>query len=396
MRSVCTMLATIQEAIQALKENKPIIVINHEETDSGVMLSLAEGTSTESIQFMAEHAKGLMKVALTKEKIAELGLDYYGVQVIESIDLKTNENGSSAKERAHTIQALTKKEVTKDAFRHPGHVFPIEAKGNGVLDKVDFTEAAVDMATLADAYVAGVFCEILNESGMLANQEELVALANKLDLTLISIQDIVKYRKANEQHIKREIEAQLPSSHGEFKIVGYSNDLDDKEHIAIVKGDVNTDKPVMVRIHSECFTGDIFGSYRCDCGPQLHAALNMIEEEGQGVIVYMRQEGRGIGLLNKLRAYKLQEEGRDTHEANLELGFKADAREYHLAAQILEDLGIKHIRLLTNNPDKVSSIEECGIKVDSRLPLQPDYREENAAYMQTKKDKFGHFLDLHF
>lgn len=396
MRSVCTMLATIQEAIQALKENKPIIVINHEETDSGVMLSLAEGTSTESIQFMAEHAKGLMKVALTKEKIAELGLDYYGVQVIESIDLKTNENGGSAKERAHTIQALTKKEVTKDAFRHPGHVFPIEAKGNGVLDKVDFTEAAVDMATLADAYVAGVFCEILNESGMLANQEELVALANKLDLTLISIQDIVKYRKANEQHIKREIEAQLPSSHGEFKIVGYSNDLDDKEHIAIVKGDVNTDKPVMVRIHSECFTGDIFGSYRCDCGPQLHAALNMIEEEGQGVIVYMRQEGRGIGLLNKLRAYKLQEEGRDTHEANLELGFKADAREYHLAAQILEDLGIKHIRLLTNNPDKVSSIEECGIKVDSRLPLQPDYREENAAYMQTKKDKFGHFLDLHF
>lgn len=390
------MLATIQEAIQALKENKPIIVINHEETDSGVMLSLAEGTSTESIQFMAEHAKGLMKVALTKEKIAELGLDYYGVQVIESIDLKTNENGGSAKERAHTIQALTKKEVTKDAFRHPGHVFPIEAKGNGVLDKVDFTEAAVDMATLADAYVAGVFCEILNESGMLANQEELVALANKLDLTLISIQDIVKYRKANEQHIKREIEAQLPSSHGEFKIVGYSNDLDDKEHIAIVKGDVNTDKPVMVRIHSECFTGDIFGSYRCDCGPQLHAALNMIEEEGQGVIVYMRQEGRGIGLLNKLRAYKLQEEGRDTHEANLELGFKADAREYHLAAQILEDLGIKHIRLLTNNPDKVSSIEECGIKVDSRLPLQPDYREENAAYMQTKKDKFGHFLDLHF
>lgn len=396
MRSVCTMLATIQEAIQALKENKPIIVINHEETDSGVMLSLAEGTSTESIQFMAEHAKGLMKVALTKEKIAELGLDYYGVQVIESIDLKTNENGGSAKERAHTIQALTKNEVTKDAFRHPGHVFPIEAKGNGVLDKVDFTEAAVDMATLADAYVAGVFCEILNESGMLANQEELVALANKLDLTLISIQDIVKYRKANEQHIKREIEAQLPSSHGEFKIVGYSNDLDDKEHIAIVKGDVNTDKPVMVRIHSECFTGDIFGSYRCDCGPQLHAALNMIEEEGQGVIVYMRQEGRGIGLLNKLRAYKLQEEGRDTHEANLELGFKADAREYHLAAQILEDLGIKHIRLLTNNPDKVSSIEECGIKVDSRLPLQPDYREENAAYMQTKKDKFGHFLDLHF
>ena len=396
MRSVCTMLATIQEAIQALKENKPIIVINHEETDSGVMLSLAEGTSTESIQFMAEHAKGLMKVALTKEKIAELGLDYYGVQVIESIDLKTNENGGSAKERAHTIQALTKKEVTKDAFRHPGHVFPIEAKGNGVLDKVDFTEAAVDMATLADAYVAGVFCEILNESGMLANQEELVALANKLDLTLISIQDIVKYRKANEQHIKREIEAQLPSSHGEFKIVGYSNDLDDKEHIAIVKGDVNTDKPVMVRIHSECFTGDIFGSYRCDCGPQLHAALNMIEEEGQGVIVYMRQEGRGIGLLNKLRAYKLQEEGRDTHEANLELGFKADAREYHLAAQILEDLGIKHIRLLTNNPDKVSSIEECGIKVDSRLPLQPDYRAENAAYMQTKKDKFGHFLDLHF
>lgn len=390
------MLATIQEAIQALKENKPIIVINHEETDSGVMLSLAEGTSTESIQFMAEHAKGLMKVALTKEKIAELGLDYYGVQVIESIDLKTNENGGSAKERAHTIQALTKNEVTKDAFRHPGHVFPIEAKGNGVLDKVDFTEAAVDMATLADAYVAGVFCEILNESGMLANQEELVALANKLDLTLISIQDIVKYRKANEQHIKREIEAQLPSSHGEFKIVGYSNDLDDKEHIAIVKGDVNTDKPVMVRIHSECFTGDIFGSYRCDCGPQLHAALNMIEEEGQGVIVYMRQEGRGIGLLNKLRAYKLQEEGRDTHEANLELGFKADAREYHLAAQILEDLGIKHIRLLTNNPDKVSSIEECGIKVDSRLPLQPDYREENAAYMQTKKDKFGHFLDLHF
>src|SRR5699024_3708766 len=298
--------------------------------------------------------------------------------------------------RAHTIQALTKKEVTKDAFRHPGHVFPVETKENGVLDQVDYTEAAIDMAKLTNAYPAGVFCEILNESGMLAGKEELEALADRLDLNIISLQEIIKYRKANEQHIKREIEAQLPSEHGEFKIVGYSNDLDDKEHIAIVKGNVNTDKPVMVRIHSECFTGDIFGSHRCDCGPQLHAALDMIEEEGQGVIVYMRQEGRGIGLLSKLGAYRLQEEGRDTHEANLELGFQADAREYHLAAQILEDLGVKHIRLLTNNPDKVSSIEECGIIVDSRLPLQPDYREENAAYMKTKKDKFGHFLDLHF
>lgn len=390
------MLSTIQEALKALQQNKPIIVMNHEETDSGVMLFLAEATSPETIQFMAEHAKGLMKVALTKEKIAELGLDYYGVQVIESIDLKTNEKGGSASARAHTIQALTKKEVTKDAFRHPGHVFPVEAKENGVLDQVDYTEAAIDMAKLTNAYPAGVFCEILNESGMLAGKEELEALADRLDLNIISLQEIIKYRKANEQHIKREIEAQLPSEHGEFKIVGYSNDLDDKEHIAIVKGNVNTDKPVMVRIHSECFTGDIFGSHRCDCGPQLHAALDMIEEEGQGVIVYMRQEGRGIGLLNKLRAYKLQEEGRDTHEANLELGFQADAREYHLAAQILEDLGVKHIRLLTNNPDKVSSIEECGIIVDSRLPLQPDYREENAAYMKTKKDKFGHFLDLHF
>lgn len=390
------MLSTIQEALKALQQNKPIIVMNHEETDSGVMLFLAEATSPETIQFMAEHAKGLMKVALTKEKIAELGLDYYGVQVIESIDLKTNEKGGSASARAHTIQALTKKEVTKDAFRHPGHVFPVEAKENGVLDQVDYTEAAIDMAKLTNAYPAGVFCEILNESGMLAGKEELEALADRLNLNIISLQEIIKYRKANEQHIKREIEAQLPSEHGEFKIVGYSNDLDDKEHIAIVKGNVNTDKPVMVRIHSECFTGDIFGSHRCDCGPQLHAALDMIEEEGQGVIVYMRQEGRGIGLLNKLRAYKLQEEGRDTHEANLELGFQADAREYHLAAQILEDLGVKHIRLLTNNPDKVSSIEECGIIVDSRLPLQPDYREENAAYMKTKKDKFGHFLDLHF
>lgn len=390
------MLSTIQEALKALQQNKPIIVMNHEETDSGVMLFLAEATSPETIQFMAEHAKGLMKVALTKEKIAELGLDYYGVQVIESIDLKTNEKGGSASARAHTIQALTKKEVTKDAFRHPGHVFPVEAKENGVLDQVDYTEAAIDMAKLTNTYPAGVFCEILNESGMLAGKEELEALADRLDLNIISLQEIIKYRKANEQHIKREIEAQLPSEHGEFKIVGYSNDLDDKEHIAIVKGNVNTDKPVMVRIHSECFTGDIFGSHRCDCGPQLHAALDMIEEEGQGVIVYMRQEGRGIGLLNKLRAYKLQEEGRDTHEANLELGFQADAREYHLAAQILEDLGVKHIRLLTNNPDKVSSIEECGIIVDSRLPLQPDYREENAAYMKTKKDKFGHFLDLHF
>lgn len=390
------MLSTIQEALKALQQNKPIIVMNHEETDSGVMLFLAEATSPETIQFMAEHAKGLMKVALTKEKIAELGLDYYGVQVIESIDLKTNEKGGSASARAHTIQALTKKEVTKDAFRHPGHVFPVEAKENGVLDQVDYTEAAIDMAKLTNTYPAGVFCEILNESGMLAGKEELEALADRLNLNIISLQEIIKYRKANEQHIKREIEAQLPSEHGEFKIVGYSNDLDDKEHIAIVKGNVNTDKPVMVRIHSECFTGDIFGSHRCDCGPQLHAALDMIEEEGQGVIVYMRQEGRGIGLLNKLRAYKLQEEGRDTHEANLELGFQADAREYHLAAQILEDLGVKHIRLLTNNPDKVSSIEECGIIVDSRLPLQPDYREENAAYMKTKKDKFGHFLDLHF
>lgn len=378
-----------------LESGYPILIIDDHSNATGAIMYLAEKVSEENILYLRRNAKGTMKLAITFELAEQLGLNYQGVQVIESLDVKTTSKSTPTYNQSETIEAILKAEALLSQFDYPGHVYTTQAKEHGVLEESSLKSATVDLARICGEKPAGLYCEVLNENGVLANIDELHKLASDLELETITIEQLIQYRKQSEKHVKREIEAQLPTKFGDYKIVGYSNDLDNKEHIAIVKGDLKTTESVMVRIHSECFTGDIFGSYRCDCGPQLHAALDMIEKSGSGVIVYMRQEGRGIGLLNKLRAYKLQEEGRDTHQANLDLGFKADAREYHLAIQILEDLGIESIELLTNNPDKVSAIEKSGIKVTKRIPLEPDYREENAEYMKTKKDKFGHILKLH-
>lgn len=388
------MFQSIEEAAADLKQGKMIVVAN-EEKNGGDLLVLSEHVTPEHIQFMSMNGKGLIRAAITPAIGRKLGFGRQAGQLQTTLDHKDAKDGISAFDRAETIHQLIRPETEELDFKQPGHVLTAISAAAGVLERRDFPEAAVDMAILSGAAPSGVICEILSETGSLLNVEELLAFAQTHGLKLISIEQLVNYRKGHEIHIKREVETVLPSAYGDFKIVGYSNDLDDKEHIAIIKGDIAAGEPVLARIHSECFTGDIFGSHRCDCGPQLHAALAKIEAAGRGVIVYMRQEGRGIGLLNKLRAYKLQDEGRDTHEANVELGFKPDEREYHLAAQILQDLGVTQVDLMTNNPEKLAAMEASGVPVHERVPLQVELHRENIGYMKTKMKKFGHMLDLH-
>lgn len=400
------MFHTVEEAIDDLKNGKVVIVVDDEDRENeGDFIVLSDKATPEAINFMIKHGRGLVCTAITAELAKKLDLrmmtddstDPFGTAFTVSIDHKSTKTGISAFERSTTIQAMIDPNANKDDFKKPGHVFPLIAKDHGVLVRPGHTEAAVDLAKLAGSAPSAVICEIVNEDGTMTIGKGLIDLSDEHDLKIITIADLITYRKLNEVHVKREIETVLPTAFGDFKIYGYSNDLDDKEHIALVKGDVDqsvSDEPVMVRVHSECLTGDVFGSHRCDCGPQLHAALEQIEAAGRGVVVYMRQEGRGIGLLSKLRAYELQDRGRDTYEANVELGFAPDAREYHFAAQILRDLGVSHVDLLTNNPDKMQALSVCGIHVDSRLPIQPDLRKENANYMETKMKKFGHLLDL--
>lgn len=388
------MFHSIEEAVSELKSGKPIILASREK-NAGDLLLLSEQAVPEAIQFMADNGKGLIRIAITAAIGRKLGLFHHGIKLSVALDHKDAVEGISAKDRADTIHKMIQPETGELDFKQPGHVLPVIAAERGVLQDQGFAEAAVDLAILSGAIPSGVICEILNDTGSLQSLDELAGFAAAHSLKLVSVEDLAEYRKGNENHVKREVETVLPSAFGDFRVVGYSNDLDDKEHIAIVKGDVASGEPVLARIHSECFTGDIFGSHRCDCGPQLHAALAKIEQTKRGVIIYMRQEGRGIGLINKLRAYKLQDEGRDTHQANVELGFKPDAREYHLAAQILQDLGIRQVDLMTNNPDKITALEACGVPVHDRVPLQVEFHKENEHYMETKMKKFGHMLDLH-
>lgn len=397
------MFDTIEEALVDLKNGKVVIVVDDEDRENeGDFVALAEKCTPEVINFMVTHGRGLVCAPITEERAKELELepmvedntDEYKTAFTVSIDHKSTTTGISAYERSDTIRALIDPETKPSDFKRPGHIFPLIAKPGGVLRRAGHTEAAVDLAKLCNAYPAGVICEIMNEDGSMARVPELRKIADRFGLKLITIKDLIKYRNTKDTLIKREVEVRLPTEYGTFRVVAYSNILDGKEHVALVKGEIKGDEPILVRVHSECLTGDIFGSYRCDCGPQLHAALRQIEAEGKGVLLYMRQEGRGIGLINKLKAYRLQDQGLDTVEANEKLGFAADLRDYGIGAQILKDLGVRKMRLLTNNPRKIAGLKGYELEVVERVPLQIGLHSENLRYLQTKKTKLGHLLHI--
>jgi 3,4-dihydroxy 2-butanone 4-phosphate synthase / GTP cyclohydrolase II len=395
------MFHSIEEAVKDLKEGKIVIVVDDEDRENeGDFVALAEGITAETINFMVTHGRGLVCTPISEDIALRLDLspmvtantDSHGTAFTISVDHISTTTGISAQERAATVRELVNAESVPSDFKRPGHIFPLIGKKGGVLRRAGHTEAAIDLAKMAGSKAAGVICEIMKEDGTMARVPELVELAKLHNMKLITIKDLITYRNKTEQMVKREVEINLPTEYGEFKAVGFSNVLDEKEHVALVKGDIASGEPVLVRVHSECLTGDVFASYRCDCGPQLHAALSQIEKEGRGVLLYMRQEGRGIGLINKMKAYKLQEEGLDTVEANEQLGFAPDLRDYGIGAQILKELGISKMKLLTNNPRKIAGLKGYDLEVTERVALQMPHNENNEDYLKTKKSKLGHML----